>query len=196
MRKMVPYIKLSLAGLLLAVSLTTALWEYKINAPTNNWNKIAPTQSQNRKPLGYKMMVYVDRPIMRSDQICKTYLRIKNTSKRPLEFTSTYITNRYYINGKLCGEEVGDRQMPGSPLKLMPGAVKDVLLKDNIKIRFPGLMNTIGTRGFQFCGYRLQTNTVTIYVLPSRAFWLVLTAIAALAVWRVWLGTTHRQRIP
>lgn len=193
MRKIFPYIKLSLASLLLAISLTAALWECRINTPTNSWSKIATIRSPSGKTTSYQMMVYVDRPIMRSDQTCKTYLRIKNAGKHPLELTSTYMTNHYYINGELYGEEIGDWQIPGSPLRLLPGAVKNVYFSV-LSTRHPERISKIGFYGFSFFGWGLRTNTVTVYVLPSRPFWIVLTVVAAFAVWRAWLGTKLRQR--
>lgn len=193
MRKIIPYIKLPLAGLLFVISLTVALWEFKINTPTNSWSKIATTRSTDGKTTSYQMMVYVDRPILRSDQICKTYLRIKNTGKHPLELTSTYITNHRYVNGGLYGEEIGDWQIPGSPLRLLPGEIKDVPY-NVLRTRYPGRISAVGFYGFSFFGWGVQTNTITVYVLPSRQFCVVLTVIAAFVLWRTWLGATLRRR--
>ena len=178
MRTILPYIKLLLAGLLLAFSLTAALWEYKVSIPRDRWSKIATTPNPGEKTIGYQMMVYVDRPIRRSDQTCNIYLRVRNVGRHPLELRGTYLTNRYYSNGSLYGEEIGDWQMPNPPLKLLPGAVKDVLFKKE--------NSAAGFYGFQFNGYGLQTNTVTMHVLPSRPFWLVMIVIAVVAMWRAW----------
>jgi hypothetical protein len=134
------------------------------------------------------MMVYVDRPIVRSDQTCRTYLRIRNAGKHPLELRSTYLTNHHYENGELFGEEIGDWSLPGSPVKLSPGEVKDVLYAGAISIGHPKRICYVGTRGFQFRGFGLETNTATVYVLPSRPFWLVLALVGALALRR----TTRR----
>lgn len=192
MRKIIPYIKLLLAILLLVVSLMASFWEYKVSEPTDNWSKIVTTRSPDGKTTGYQMMVYVDRPIMRSDQTCNTYLRIKNVGEHPLELTTTYVTNRSYANGTLWSEEIGDWK---PHLKLLPAEVKDVPYKYAFSvIRHPMRASAIGFYGFQFNGFGVHTNTVTVYVLPSRPFWLVLTALAALAVWRTWLGTMRLQR--
>lgn len=196
MHKLVPYIKLLLTVLLFTFSLVAALWECRIDTPGEDWSKIVKTRGSDGKATGYQMMVYVDRPVVRSDQTCETYLRIKNVGKHPLELTSTYVTNRHYVQGKLYGEAIGDWKIPDSPLELLPGEVRDVPCRNAIMIRYPpDHSSAIGTRGFQFNGFGLGTNTVTVYVLPSRPFWLALAAVAALAMWRAWLGAKSlRQR--
>ena len=183
MRRTIPYAKLSLAGLLFVVSLAVVVWNYRISAPKDDWSKVFTAYSDykttNQK---IQMMVYVDRPIARPDQPWKTYLRIRNAGRLPLERTSTYTTDHRYVNGQLYGEAIGDWEIPGAPLKLLPGETKDV------EYRWATRGRTIGFYGFQFSGFGGRTNTVTVYVLPGRPFWIALAAIAALAMWRAWLG--------
>ncbi|MHB0999056.1 MAG: hypothetical protein ACYC27_07400 [Armatimonadota bacterium] len=198
MRKKLPYIILPLAILLLAVSLMAIFWNYRVSAPKGNWSKEVITVKPEGKTTSYQMMIYADRPIMRTDQKCRTYLRIRNTGNHPLELTSTYITNKYYEDGVLFGEEIGDWELPDAHLKLLPGEIEDILYPNAIiaghyRVSWNHI-DDIGTRGFQFYGFGLQTNTVTVYVLPSRLFWIILAAISALAVWRAWLGIKSRSR--
>ena len=187
MRKMVTYIIVLFASLLFVLSLTAALWDCKVTSPKENWGKARTIQ--NVKPIGYRMMAYVDRPIMRSGQTCKTYLSFKNVSKCTLKIESTtYVTNRLWRNGELYGEEIGDWQLHNAPYKLLPGEVLDV--------PYPRYQEKeVGFYGWQFNGYGVETNTITIYVLPSRQFCFALAAIAAFVVWRALLGINYRRRV-
>lgn len=183
MRKKLSYVTLPFALILLAVSLMVIFWNYRVSAPKDNWSKEVTTVNYEGKTVSYQMMIYADRPIVKIDQECETYLRIRNTGNQPLELTSTYITNRSYINGEVFGEEIGDWTLPDAPLKLLPGEIKEILYQNAIPMRHPEISrNTIGTRGFQFNGFGLRTNTITIYVIPGRPFWIVLAAISALTI--------------
>jgi hypothetical protein len=137
-------------------------------------------------------MVHVDRPVTRPHLRCGTYVRIKNTGKRPLELSSTYVTNRSYFNGRLEGEEIGDWDLPGAPVVIQPGEVKDVLYPYGIRTyRTRGL--SVGVHGFQFYGFGARTNTAVAYFLPDRLPCTAVAALALLALWRIHLGRVHNR---
>lgn len=178
MRRVGPYARVLSAGLLIVILLV--LLGHRMGTSAGKWSKSITTRSSDGKLTSYRMMVYSDRSIVVPDGTCTMYLKIRNIGKHSLRLTSTYITNRRYANGRLCSEEIGDWRIPGAPLKLMPGETRDVPCAVDTH---PARLTSIGIYRYQFCGFGLQTNTVSVLVLPIWLIGLVLAAIAALA-WR------------
>lgn len=113
------------------VSLAAALWSVGVTRPVDGWSEAVTARSPDKADLhhtvrsldgettAYQMMLYADRPILRSEGECRSYLRIRNAGEHPLELTGTYVTNRRYTNGRLTSEEIGNWPIPGAPIVLL-----------------------------------------------------------------------------
>lgn len=158
----------------LICSVTVLLRDRQIGPPKDGWGK--PSN-------GIQAMVYATRPIARPGQRCDIHLRIRNAGKHRRVLDSfPYMTNKDWSNWRLQGEEIGNQRLWKEPtITLEPGEVKDLLFRTRHSER-------LGIYGYSvhlslYGG--IQSNKLTMLVVPGNAFWIALIALESAALYVV-----------
>lgn len=176
-------IALSLFLVTCLICSTVALfWDRETGAPEDAWGK--PSN-------GIQAMIFATRPIAKVGQRCDIYLRFRNSGKhRRMLDSYVYMTNKEWFNGQLYGEEIGNLKLSYEPnITLEPGKVVEFLYRTRHfeRIGAHGYLANVGSvrKGVPEDAFGVESNKITMYLIPGNGFWIVLIALELAGLYMV-----------